>query len=342
MAHEIENMFSVEQTPWHGLGTVVQQAPTAEQAIRLAGLAWTVMLRPLQLADGTPAIPWSEPDPDATDAPRPHNTTVRSTDGRILGVVGPEYQPLQNDRAFAWFDPWVTSGQASYTTAGSLRGGRKVWVLASLNMDPLDVVRGDAVRPFVLLSNAHDGSMSVRVGFTPIRVVCANTLAAAHSDAASKLLRVKHTSGVEEATNAIRGIMDVVRGEFATTAEQWRHLASKDLDKRTLEGYIRSVFRASETGAALARTDGDAEPEGKRVVPRVVGLIEGGLRGDKLLPAASTERLTWWRAYNAVTEYVDHVRGTDGAARLDSAWFGQGASLKRRAMDLAVKFSVAA
>src|SRR4051794_31311156 len=111
MAHLIENMFSVRETPWHRLGSVVQEAPTAEEAIRLAGLDWSVGLEPVSLADGREA---------------PARATVRSSDRSILGVVGPRWHPLQNADAFKWFDPFIASGEATFETAGSLDGGRRV------------------------------------------------------------------------------------------------------------------------------------------------------------------------------------------------------------------------
>lgn len=343
MSHEIESMMFVGETPWHGLGVKVTGSLTASEAIRAAGLNWGVRLDALKLPDGRDAIPYVERDPDDDETPSPYRATVRESDGRILGVVGPDYQPLQNADAFGFFDPWISSGSASYHTAGSLRGGRRIWVLAQANLDPLEIVRGDAVQGFILLSSSHDGTMAVRVGFTPIRVVCANTLAMAHGDGRSKLLRVRHTAGVVSTLDEIRETMDLARVEFAATADQYRSLAAKQVDRRTLEAYVKSVFRRTDapTGMVLASQAGAGadESDGKRTVPRVMNLIEGGLRGDKLLPAASTNVLNFWRGYNAVTEYIDHDRGGDSAARLDSAWFNGGAEVKRRALDLAVKFA---
>ena len=97
----------------------------------------------------------------------------RKTDGRILGTVGPRYTLLQNKDAFQWFQPFLDAQEAALHTAGSLVHGSRIWVLAKLNRDPLVIAEGDEVEKFVLLSHSHDGSLAVRVGFTPIRVVCA-------------------------------------------------------------------------------------------------------------------------------------------------------------------------
>lgn len=125
MAHLVENMLAVGKAPWHGLGTLLDNPPTVEAAISLAGLDWRVVLEPLQLtSDGRPA---------------PAHATVRDTDRRILGVVGPQYRPLQNEEAFAWFQPFLDLGEASIESAGSLAHGKRVWVLAKLSQAPLEV-----------------------------------------------------------------------------------------------------------------------------------------------------------------------------------------------------------
>ena len=116
----------------------------------------------------------------------------------MLGVVGPRYTILQNQDAFKWFQPFLEAKEAALHTAGSLRGGSRIWVLAKLNREPLVIAQGDEVEKYLLLSHSHDGSLAVRVGFTPIRVVCQNTLSMAHNADASKLIRFKHTKDIHE------------------------------------------------------------------------------------------------------------------------------------------------
>lgn len=342
MAHEIESMMFQGETPWHGLGTATTGKLTADEAMRAAGLDWRVSLTALVLADGRPAMP----DPVDADDDRersPHNAVVRDSDGKILGIVGPDFVPLQNREAFGWFDPFVASGEATYHTAGSLRGGQRSWVLAQLAADPIDVLAGDAVRPFVLLSNAHDGSMSVRCGFTPIRVVCANTLSLAHGAQGSQLIRVKHTANLADNLDAVRATMDLAQHEFRATAEVWHDLARRDINTDDLTRYIKTVFHRSEgstgTGIVLASS---VEPstEGARIVPKIEGIFNN-LRGDSQL-SLEARKPSFWRAFNAVTEYIDHARGSDADSRLNSAWFGDGATIKRRAMEVATRMARAA
>lgn len=325
MSHEIESMMYMGQTPWHGLGNRLEEAPTSEQAIAAAGLNWRVETRQL-VADG--------PEPLPVNCAV---ATVRATDNTVLGVVGTHYTPLQNEEAFAFFDPFIKDGQAIYHTAGSLRGGARVWVLAKLNREPSVIAGDDAVEKFILLSNAHDGTMAVRVGFTPIRVVCANTLAMAHSNSASSLIRVRHSSNVAEDVEALREAMNLANAEFEATAEQFRALARREIDSRDLEAYVRLVFkrnrRVDESTAEETPIEDD-DTSGKRIIPRVVELFERGRGND-----APNVRGTMWAAYNAVTEYLSYGRGKAAEARLNSLWFGESAQINKRALSTALRMA---
>lgn len=311
MAHEVEQMFSVIETPWHGLGRVIEKAPNVEAGIALAGLDWQVGLKALQTEDGETVT---------------HRASYRKDTGAILGVVGPSWTPLQNAEAFRWFQPLLDAGLANLETAGSLREGRRVWVLARINLDPITIVAKahDDVEGYLLLSNSHDGSLAVRVGFTPIRVVCANTLAFAHDNEASKLLKVMHTGRVAQNLEAIRETIDLAAGEFRATAEHYRQLATKGISQADLEKYVRRVFTPS-------RPDDDKRAA-KKIIPRVTALFEQG-RGNDLPGVKGTA----WAAYNAVTEYLGYERGKDQGQRLDSLWFGEGHKLNATALERALE-----
>src|SRR6185295_11897446 len=127
---------------------------------------------------------------------------------------------------------------AQIETAGSLRQGKRVWVLAKINRDPLVIKGNDVVEKYVLLSNSHDGTLAVRVGFTPIRVVCNNTLSMAINSEASKLIRIKHTKNVVSNLESVQEIMNLADQEFQATAEQYRMLTRKDINSKDLEKYI--------------------------------------------------------------------------------------------------------
>jgi len=229
MAHEVETMAYFGGLPWHRLGTALDEADLYDwsAASRKSGLDWEVELVPLITSD--------------TQAQVDHRAVRRKTDGRTLGVVGPRYAPLQNRDAFGWFQPFLDAGEAALHTAGSLRSGSRIWVLAKLNRDPLEIAEGDTVEKYLLLSHGHDGSLAVRRGFTPVRVVCANTLAMAHGSDASKLIRVKHTKEILMNLANIREVMDLANAEFEATAG----------DSFVLRGGIEHSARALEAAVVL-------------------------------------------------------------------------------------------
>lgn len=324
MSHAFETGFFVSEPAWHGLGVVLQDPPTIQEALTTAGLDWKVELRRLTMPDGREV---------------PSRAVVRSSDESLLGVVGPEFEPLQNTDALNWFQPFVDSGSVRLEAAGSLHSGRRVWVLGRVIGSAADVVKRDRVDQFILLAHGHDGTLSIRAGFTGVRVVCQNTLTAAVNDSASKLLRIRHTKNAQEALTGVRCIIDTARVEFAATAKQFQFLASKGCDIATLQKYVREVF-AVKPSRIIDVTEAPAEAEPQlcaRIVSRVVELSESG-RGTDVVGV----RGTLWGAYNAVTEYLTHERGKSQDNRLDGSWFGQSAQLNARALRVATEYAQAA
>jgi phage/plasmid-like protein (TIGR03299 family) len=311
MPHEIETMAYFGGLPWHRLGTALDEADLYDwpSASKKAGLDWTVELVPLQTAD--------------TQARVTHRAVRRTSDARVLGTVGPRYAPLQNKDAFSWFQPFLDAKEAALHTAGSLKGGSRVWVLAKLNRDPLVIAEGDEVEKYILLSHGHDGSLAVRCGFTPIRVVCANTLAMAHGSDAGKLIRVKHTESVLENLASVREVMDLANQEFEATAEQYRRLARKSINQADLRKYVRCVLKVEDDQEASSRL--------RNLMDEIVGLAEAG-RGNNL----PSIRGTYWSAYNGVSEWLTYNRGRSVDNRLNSLWFGESALTNRRALEAAL------
>lgn len=313
MAHEIENMFSVRQTPWHGLGHIVQDAPTVHEAIRLAGLNWTVSRRPVMVVN---------PDGTQTEAVG-YKSIVRDSDESIFGILSEDYTPLQNSEAFEFFNPFVEKGLATFETAGSLRGGRNVWILAKLNKAPIEVGKGDAVNKYLLLSNGHDGGMAVRIGFTPIRVVCANTLAISHNSKDSRLIRVMHSKSVGQRVEQLQEVINAADARFEATAEQYKELSKHNVNKKDLEKYVEIVFGLQDERKELAKD---------RMMADITRLFETG-RGQDLKAAKGT----YWGLYNAVTEYLSYERGRSEDTRLFSLWFADAARTNDKALHTALE-----
>ena len=317
MAHQLEmngdkaSMAYFGELPWHGLGTALDESDLYDwqSACNKSGLDWEAELVPLQTTD--------------TLAKVEHKAVRRKTDGKVLGIVGPKYHVLQNRDAFRWFQPFLEAKEAALNTAGSLAEGSRIWVLAKLNRAPLVIAHGDEIEKFILLSHSHDGSLAVRVGFTPIRVVCANTLALAHKKDASNLIRVKHSASLMENLENIREVMNVANQEFESTAEQYRLLVRKSINQADLKKYVRRVLKVEEGKESSTRME--------NTIKDIIGRCESGKGND--LPSV---RGTLWTAYNGLNEWLSYERGHSQQNRLNSLWFGESANLNRFALETAL------
>ncbi len=333
-------MFSArKKMPWHAHPScvVVDKVETIEDGMEKAGLVWLAEKEATYLKDGR--------ESGAFALVRSDNQTIL-TDGRS---VGPQYTPLQNRFAFSWFQPFLDSKEITLETAGCLFGGQKVWVSALINRGPLEITKDDIVEKYLMLSNSHDGTTAVRVGFTPVRVVCANTLAMAHGNEASKLIRIKHSRKVENNLENIRDTINAIDAEFTATGEQYKVLGDKGINANDLEKYVRLVFDMKpdkETGKYSTRTEnifagilnrhymqlGVTYTEfQKQLLEKVTENFEAGAGSD-----IKSSRGTYWNAYNAVTEYLSHDRGNTVDTRLDSLLFGDSSRKNEKALELAL------
>lgn len=189
MAANIETMFYTREKPWHGLGTMVMEAPESKEALRLAGLDWKVLQEPVYT--------------ETKELIQGYKANVRDSDRKVLGVVTDRYKVIQNEEAFAFTDALLGEG-VRYETAGSLQDGRRVWLLARLPREY--IIMGDRITPYMVFSNTHDGSGAVKTALTPIRVVCNNTLNLA-LQSAKRCWSMVHTGNIsgkiEEAKNTL-------------------------------------------------------------------------------------------------------------------------------------------
>ena len=224
MAANVESMFYVRETPWHGLGTKVLEAPASKDALQLAGLDWRVMQEPIytameELVDG-------------------YKANVRDSDRKVLGVVTDRYRVIQNDEAFAFTDELLGAG-VKYETAGSLQGGRKVWLLA--HMPHEYIISGERISPYLLFSNTHDGSGAIKVALTPIRVVCQNTLNLALANAKRSWSMI-HTGDIKEKMQEAKDTLFLAENYMDELGKEFEALRMKKLtDKRVME-YIEILL----------------------------------------------------------------------------------------------------
>jgi len=309
-----------EGAPWHRLGTPVKGAMTAEEAITKGGVDWAVAKQPLRTTTGI-----NVPD---------HFAVVRMDRKEVLSVVSGQYKPLQNAAAFKFFDGVVGHGAAIYHTVGSLRGGRVIWILAKL---PGEIVvgRDDRVDKYLLLSNSHDKSMAVRIGFTPIRVVCYNTLRAAINSMVDSV-RIPHRGNFMEEFKNAQEALGLANRWFEHAEGAFRVLSQSRCSDGRLSEYLLRLFPEPKMPADKAKLEAyeDEKYHLIEIRSRVAELAQVG-RGTNL-PGV---RGTLWGAYNAVTDYADHDYRGSAEARLESAWFGTRSNLKLEAFQLAVELS---
>ncbi len=227
MAANVETMMYVRQKPWYGLGTMVQEAPNSAEALELAGLNWTVEQKSICLCDGE-AIPG-------------YKANDRSTDGAVLGVVSDRYRIVQNCKAFEFTDS-IIGGDVRYETAGSLNGGRKVWLLAKL---PETKIVGDQTEPYLCFSNTHDGSGAIRVCMTPIRVVCNNTLNLA-LDRAKRAWSVRHTGDLEFKMHEARACLQMANAYMDELTKEAERLANTDIRADQIKQVLEGLFPTDE------------------------------------------------------------------------------------------------
>ena len=224
MAANIESMFYVRETPWHGLGTKVLEAPASKDALQLAGLNWRVMQEPIytameELVDG-------------------YKANVRDSDRKVLGVVTDRYRVIQNDEAFAFTDELLGAG-VKYETAGSLQGGRKVWLLA--HMPHEYIISGERISPYLLFSNTHDGSGAIKVALTPIRVVCQNTLNLALAGAKRSWSMI-HTGDIREKMQEAKDTLFLTEKYMDELGKEFEALRMRKLTDKQVMEYIEILL----------------------------------------------------------------------------------------------------
>jgi len=302
----------VGDTPWYGFGTKVDHVMTSAEAIQLGGLNYEVDLKPLYVNTGKFTEVTS------------HKGIVRRDTGRVLGIASPKYTIMQPRDCFEFFDAVTTVEAAKYEVVGALDGGKRIWLLAKLPGEMV-IAKDDVVEKYVLLTNGYDGWHALQMKWTPIRVVCQNTLTAALGSGGG--FYAKHTSYITDKAKQAQEILGISNRFYAEFEERAKGLAALPaLPSPDLTRYTTFLFQAKEDKAVeeqhkMKRND----------IEKVLELVETGRTvGEKGTP---------WNWYNAVVEFADYyqpVRAlkTRPDARLEEAWFGKGDALKQKAWDM--------
>lgn len=224
MAANVESMFYVRKAPWHGLGTRVMEAPDSREALELAGLDWRVLQEPIYTTEG--------------EAICGYKANVRDSDRKVLGVVSDRYKIVQNQEAFAFTDELLGEG-VRYETAGSLQGGKRVWLLARLPHEY--IISGERITPYLVFFNSHDGSGAIKAALTPIRVVCQNTLNLALSTARRSWSMI-HTGNIQGKMQEARDTLFMAEKYMDSLGREFETLRKKKLAEKQVREYIEILL----------------------------------------------------------------------------------------------------
>jgi phage/plasmid-like protein (TIGR03299 family) len=300
------SMAYAGETPWHGLGTQVPADVTPDQMLKAAGLDWTV----------TPIPAFAEIGGKQVDIGR--SALVRDVDNKVLDVITNDWIPNQNEKAFEFFNDFVAAGEMEMHTAGSLRDGQLVWALAKVK-ESFELFNGDTVESYLLFTNPHKYGWSIDVRFTPIRVVCNNTLTLSLNTQSSKIVKVSHRREFD--AELVKETLGVAKEKLAKYKEMAAYLGSKRYNDESIVDYFTRIFPVSGSKKELSKN------------------AEIALEIMDQQPGAEFAEGSWWQAFNAVTFMTDHMIGRSADTRLASAWYGANKNLKTKALETAVEFA---
>jgi len=297
--------------PWHGLGTRVPADLTPEQMLDAAGLNWEVNKVPAfaKVAGKNVNVGWS--------------ALVRSSDEKIIDVVSEDWNPVQNSEAFEFFNDFIAEGDMEMHTAGSLCDGKIVWALAKVK-DSFELFGGDKVDSYLHFTNFHKYGCSTDVRFTPIRVVCNNTLTLSLNTKVERMVKISHRR--EFNGDQTKLMLGVAAEKLAQYKEMAQFLGSKRYSDENVVEYFKRVFPASENAKRSDIT---------KNARTALGILE-------TQPGAEYAAGSWWQAFNATTYMTDHLIGRSTDTRMTSAWYGSNKNLKVRALETAIEMAEAA
>lgn len=325
------SFFSVKEKAWHGLGQVIDQYPNSAEALKFAGLDYEVRKEDLYTtsfnADGQAT--------DFTKRVKTHYATIRRDTGDILGVVGKDYQIVQNVEAFRFFDAIVGGDGIQYETAGALGNGERIFITAKLP-DYIRVGKKDLIEQYLFLTTSHDGYGSITAAFTPIRVVCQNTLNAALKNQ-SNCIKIRHTTGAKERleqAHKLMGITNTLSAQLETIFNRWSKVQISDPEVKKL--IQQAMCPNKEVYSNLqAGKDDTLSTAFKNICDNAFTYAM-----SNETQTMDTTRGTLFGAYNAVTGYFQNVRNyKNDEAKLKSLLYGGIAQQRtQKAFDLCMGF----
>ena len=341
MAHMVETMAYAGEVPWHGLGVQVEDNLTPDEMLVAAGLDWTVSKRHM-FTHTTPQYNESDPEFMPVDG---FHVLVRDNDQKAFGPCGPDFIPTQNRDAFTFFKKFTDAGDMKMETAGSLKEGKQVWGLAKIN-DGFVLPGDDKVEGYMLVAVSHQWGKSNEIRFTPIRVVCNNTLSLAMSQEGQRgVFKMPHIRAFdEEIISSAELALGLASNKMGEYKEQAEFLTTKKYKKDDVVTFIADLLQPNllteqiklehESDVRKIAKRQTMVDEFKKTPSMVYEALEQQPGADML-----SSKGTWWGAYNAVTFVVDHKWGYDRDSAVHNAWFGSRSKLKERALDKAIEYA---
>lgn len=322
MTHAVETMAYAREVPWHGLGFKVSDNLTPAQMLKAAKVDWKVEKRKVSFATAA----------GGHKIIGEKFALVRTSDENYLSMVGTTYRPVQNEAAFDFFKKYCEAGHMTMETAGSLWDGKYVWCLAKINKD-FTLGKGDKVEGYVLLMSPHVHGKSMLIQTTAIRVVCWNTLSMAiGSDLKGKgkhVFRMPHTTEFNDAVKETAAVaVGLAKEQMTEFQEAAQLLTKKKVTPKQTEEFFCEVLHFDPKKGTKKKDGTVREP---LMLPRFRAALEHA-PGQQINTATGTA----WGAFNAVTYVVDHETGRERSTGLKNAWTGHTATIKRRALNLAL------
>ena len=342
MAHMVETMAYAGQVPWHGLGEKVEHNLTPEEMLKAAGLDWTVSKRPVYYADKPNT--WDLNDPRGEAAmlrANEHYVVVRDTDNRVLSHCGEGFVPFQNHETMSFFKKFTDAGQMAMDTAGSLSDGERIWGLAKIKKG-FKLAGGDEIEGYLLMANSHKVGTAMTIMFTPIRVVCNNTITLAlNQEGITGKFRMLHLQMFDEdIMTAAEEALGISGTQMELFKQKSEFLAKKRAKQDQVDNFIAEMFQPNvlkERGKVMEQVLPPLHEEFTKTSMAVREAIEESPGAD-----LDSAKGSWWGVLNGVTYVMDHQKKSKtNDLRLTSAWFGSGANTKRKALDKVMEYAEA-
>jgi phage/plasmid-like protein (TIGR03299 family) len=314
MAHEVQTMAFVRETPWHGLGNQLPPGQSIETWQEAAGMNWDIVETPVMYAVPSPGGFTFRTNPD-------RKVLFRSDNHAPLSVVSTDrYQVVQPRQVIEFYRDLVAAGGFELETAGVLKGGKKLWALAKTNQST-SLKGGDQVKAYLLLATSCDGTLATSAFFTSVRVVCNNTLQLA-VNGSEGVIKVPHSTTFDPAL--VKQQLGLGLSSWEAFTRSIKKLASRPVSEVEAKNYLVKVL-------------GDPEFTFEEQLTKPLKATQELFSGAGMGAGMSSAKGTAWGLLNALTQYVDHdrqARSQDN--RLDSAWFGTGAAIKAKAFEEAM------